>query len=114
MGGNRRGESVTLRGKRTDSSGAKQVVSFRCPADLWRYVEEAAQATGRDKTEIIIDAIALDRDLAVKLRAHAAQLEAVADEGEMSLDRDLAEVLARLVRAGLLARVGSDEKKNKR
>lgn len=103
---------MTLRGKKAGGDNAKLAISFRCPPDLWRYIEETAKETGREKTEIIIDAIGLDRDLAVKLGAHADQLAAAAATQGLSLDRDLAEVLARLVRTGLLGT--PDDKKGKR
>jgi predicted transcriptional regulator len=93
---------VSLRGQKDDES-AKPTVSFRCPPELRRYIEETAAAYRRDKTEVITDAIALDRDLATKLKPDAAKLEAFATSQSLKMDDDLAEVLARLVRQGLAA-----------
>ena len=91
--------AVTLRGKKP--GGSKPQVSFRCPPDLQRYIEDTSRETGRSQTEIITDALELDRDLAVKLRPYAGNLDAAARAEGLVIDRDLAEVLARLVRAAL-------------
>lgn len=91
---------VTLRGKKTPEK-AKSMVTFRCPPELRRYIDETAPATNRDKTEIITDALELDRDLAVELRPDYPALQRFAEERGLDLDADLAKVLAQLVRAGL-------------
>lgn len=91
---------MTLRGKK-DASRAKPQLSFRCPPDLRRYIDDTARETGRDKTEIITDALELDRDLAVKLKPHEGNIDAYARSEGLDMDRDLAEILARLVRRGL-------------
>jgi predicted transcriptional regulator len=91
---------VTLRGKKVDE-GALPTVSFRCPPDLRRYINDTAKSTRRDKTEIITDALALDRDLAVSLKPSLSRIEAFADGLGLDMDKGLAEVLSRLILAGL-------------
>lgn len=96
----KKGKPVTLRGKKAKAA-ALPTTSFRCPPDLRHYIEDTAATTGRDQTEVITDALALDRDLAQKLKAEQKRLEAYAAANGLHMDHDLAEVLARLVRAGL-------------
>lgn len=95
-----KGKPVTLRGKKT-AEGASPTMSFRCPPDLRRYVKDTAKNTGRDQTEIITDALSLDRDLAMRLKPDQDRLEAFAAANDLDMDQGLAEVLARLVRLGL-------------
>lgn len=100
---------MSLRGKKYD--GTRPMISFRCPSPLRHYIDETSESTGRDKTEIITEALELDRDLALKLRLDSERLAAMASSEGLNIDRDLAEVLARLVRAGLEARDSASKSK---
>lgn len=81
----------------------RQMTSFRLPPELRAYVAEAAEAQQRDKTEIMCGALELDRDIGKKLGDVRTQLRVFAEEQGLSMQTDVAEVLAKLVRLGLEA-----------
>lgn len=76
-------------------------VSFRCPSEIRSYLEWAARARGVDQTQVIIDSIALDRDLEGKLLDLKPRLKAFAEATGLDLRENLAIVLANLVCVGL-------------
>jgi predicted transcriptional regulator len=104
---------VSLRGPKESEDGPKAVVSFRCSRSLSSYIDEAARAPGRARSEVIISAIELDRDLAQKLRGEVQRIENFASHGDLRMHTDLAEILARLVRRGLDAAEKDNKGKNK-
>lgn len=99
VGGGRGPRPMGLRGSKDDSG--RQTVSFRLPPELRDYIQHMATEEGRDKTEVICGALELDRDVQDKLQAESARLRAYAEDQGLKMSRDLAEVLARLVRRGL-------------
>lgn len=94
---------MSLRGQKVEEN-ARPMMTFRCPKELRRYIDETAATFGRDKTEVITDALELDRDLAFKLKPEEGALMAFAKSEGLNVDDDLAEILARLVRVGLMGR----------
>ncbi len=79
----------------------KQNVGFRCPPELLVYIDHEAKKPGRDKTEVIISALELDRDLDQQLNKYVKRLKAFAEANSLDLNENLAEVLAMLVRERL-------------
>lgn len=74
---------------------------FKGPKSLKDYVVGEAHGQGVDQAEFMIDAIQLDRDLAVKLEPDGERLASYAASAGLSLDNDLAEVISRLTKLGL-------------
>jgi hypothetical protein len=110
----RKGKAVSLRGpkKGVPKDPEVKVVTFRCPPEILGYIletvqkgEEALKAKEADEaltqTDVILDAIKLDRDLSKELGELQDRLSAFAEANELNPYRDLPKVLARLVRAGL-------------
>ncbi len=96
----RKAAAVSLRGA-GDRDGPRVLTTFRCPRDLKQYISDAAAAPHRDKTEVITSALELDRDLAKELRAEESRLAEFAAAHDLKMSKDLAEVLALLVKLGL-------------
>lgn len=76
-------------------------VNFRCPPELKKYIDDASDAPGRSKTEVITSALELDRGLETELRADEERIAAFAGASDLRTNKDLPVILARLVRRGL-------------
>lgn len=96
-----RPDDVSLR---KPKAGKTQQISFRLPPDAIAYYESESQTTGRAKVDVVIDALYLERDLSRRLAHLRPELEQAASEMGLTLDFDLAEVLAKLVARGLRSR----------
>jgi hypothetical protein len=100
----RRTFGVTLRGPKVEEEDVPKpkLVAFRCPPDLQDYLRTtAASVEGQDQTGVIIDALRLDKDLGLKLNDDRSRLDTYAKSLGLSMYRDLAEIISRLVRKGL-------------
>lgn len=95
--------AVSLRGKKAEEERSP-MMSFRCPPEFRRYIDETAKRYEKDKTEVLTDALALDRDLAERLKDERSRLETFAKNEGLRMDADLPEILARLVLDGLAKR----------
>jgi hypothetical protein len=98
-------ERVSLRGmgkRRTEAADAQEVsFFFRGPKTLKDYVVLEAHGRETEQGKVILAAIALERDLGDRLASLSDRIEAFAAERNLSLEQDLPEILARLVRRGL-------------
>jgi hypothetical protein len=74
---------------------------FRCPPHIREYLDRAHKDEGRDRTEIILFALELDRDLGQFLSDILPRIASMATKMQLDPRRDLAKVLAVLVRFGL-------------
>ena len=96
--------SVTmgLRGRKpSEPAGPTKMKNFRLPLYIEEHLKAASQSSRRTETEIVLQAIELDRDLDQMLVSESARIHAVAHRLGLDPDRDLAKVLAGLVRYGL-------------
>jgi predicted DNA-binding protein len=89
-------EPMGLRGPKVVER--KTLVTFRCPESMKRYLEESSEQTGRDQTEIILGALALDRALESELAPDAQALRMFAAERGLDLSNDLHQVIALAVK----------------
>lgn len=92
-------EVSSLRDDGPDGGSLK--VSFRMSAEARAYIDSEAAASKRAKVDVVTDALFLERDIGRRLAPHRAELKKVADSFGLSLRYDLAEILSRLVEAGL-------------
>lgn len=90
-----RNEAMGIRQRKTGSTQ----VGFRLPDEAVDYYTAEAEASGRSKVDVLVDAIYLDRDLSRRLKPHRAKLEAAAKAMGLDLDLDFAEVLTKLIEA---------------
>lgn len=88
-----------FRGPKTE--GKKETVSFRCPPELLQYIQRVIEEEKREQTEILVAALRLDRDLQVKLRDVYPRIQAYAAGRNLSLQDELSEVFAQLIRIGI-------------
>lgn len=97
------GWAVSLRGKDETgpAAGARPMVSFRCPEELRDYIKEAARSSGRDQTQVLVQALEVDRELEQGLREEARRLNLYAATNDLSLRTELGKVLVALVKQGL-------------
>jgi hypothetical protein len=96
--------AVSLRGRSgTESLDLERMVSFRCPENVREYIKEESHRSMRKEARVIVQALELDRDLGKLLVPEVERLEAFAASQSLTLDRNLAAVLAALVTAGLNA-----------
>lgn len=73
---------------------------FRIPESLQKYLKESAVGS-RTQTDVVLEAVALDRDLGRLLAPHRARLAVFAQSMGLDLDHGLARVVAELVVRGL-------------
>lgn len=101
----RAGAAVGLRGE--DESAPEEwddkMVAWVCPGPLRKYVKEQTKRRGKGITEraVYIEALELDKALEEGLSTEGARVRAFAAAQGLDLKRDFAQVIVRLVRAGL-------------
>jgi hypothetical protein len=84
-----------------------QLVTFNAPKSLDEYLKKAGAyrppgaKKPRGKTDVIIRAIAFDRDLGEKTKHITERLEAFAAAHGLTLEDDAAEVVAQLMERGV-------------
>lgn len=93
-----RGAALTLREPKAADPTKPKI--FRLPESFRRYLKGAA-VKPRTETDVVLDALALDRDLGVLLQPYRARLKAFAEGLGLDLDRHLPKVLAELIVLGL-------------
>lgn len=89
---------VSLRGPQDEE---RKSVTFRVPLDAVAYADAEKEASGRDKTDVWVKALYLDRDLAKKLAPMRAKLVAFAQGEGLKMHEDLPEIIGRLALLGL-------------
>jgi hypothetical protein len=98
---------VSLRGPDKPKPETKKVmVSLRLEPEMMEYLGAAAKRMGVDRTAVLVAAAELDRDLDRRLRDVREEMGEYAETKGLTLERDLAEVLADLVRMGLTQKKG--------
>lgn len=108
--------ALSLRGRKPEEveSDEEKMVSWRAPLAVRRYIKQEMARSGRTQAAIINEALELDRDLGEKLEAETVRIATFAASIGLSVDADTAEIVARLVRAGLDATAAHPEKKPKK
>lgn len=99
MGKKTGAQRVSLSGPDDDSDLVALFIKW--PAELEEYVRATMKAHGKTKTSVIQTAVRLDRDLADLLKGEQAALHAYADKQALKMNKDLAKILALLVKQGL-------------
>lgn len=88
---------------RGPSVGKKIPVAWRLEPDLVEYLQKAAEAAGRHgaQTELVEDAIRVQRDLGELLKADLDRLKRFALDHGLDLHESEAEVIAKAVKLAL-------------
>lgn len=94
-------QAMSLREPETEMPEPRKSASLRMRQSLYDYVEATAKRQHRGKTDVIEDAIRMDRDIAVALGKHRGRLRAYAKAHDLDMDRRLVDLIVALVVEGL-------------
>ena len=95
-----KGKNVSkLRGR--PPKGAKPLLQIRIPPEIRAYLESEAPNVTGGMTSVVISAIELERDIALKLAAETDRIEEFGAAHNLATYKDLADILSRLIRRGL-------------
>lgn len=106
-------EVMRLRRPKQSAAPSRRQIHYKIRDDLRPYLgevikdEEEAFKTGallrkpRDQSDVINDALAMERDLETELGHDADRMDTWAAGHGLDMDRNLAKVIAQLVRRGL-------------
>lgn len=87
-----------------DPKEARKQFNLRLPLSLLAYMAETAKARAITQTDILEEALRLDRDLSNRLADVWPEVREFAFDERLDLDRQLTEVLGRLIELGLKQR----------
>lgn len=102
--------SVSLRGPEDEDPKEELVAMYlKWPKSVDTYVRHTAESQKKTMTAVVVDAVRLDKDLAALLGGDQDALKTYARRHGLSLNKDLAVIVAKLLRRGLKASGSNDE-----
>ena len=105
---------MSIRGPARQRAKGTKLKNFRCSEELDAYLEDASRRLVKTQQDIIVEAIELDRDLSIELRAEGLQLlRGLGHSLGINFDEQPAKVIAIAAMRGLEAQDPSHRKPKK-